>query len=127
MASIREYTRKDGSRTWRVLWRDPDDGGQHSTSFTREADAKRFKIVLEQHGGSFESAGLAIDRAQREGVTMGQLFDAYIKSLTAPSSDTVAGYESIRASRQTVSAPASSNGRHRCGPTRTASTWTTSG
>ncbi|KAB1647452.1 site-specific integrase [Pseudoclavibacter sp. CFCC 14310] len=96
MASIREYTRKDGSRTWRVLWRDPDDGGQHSTSFTREADAKRFKIVLEQHGGSFESAGLAIDRAQREGVTMGQLFDAYIKSLTAPSEDTVAGYRSIR-------------------------------
>ena len=51
MASIRERRRGDGTRSFAVLWRDPDTGRQTSLTYDTERDATVARKLIEAAGG----------------------------------------------------------------------------
>ena len=51
MASLRERRRSDGTRSFAVLWRDPETGRQTSLTYDDEREAIVAKKLIEAAGG----------------------------------------------------------------------------
>lgn len=79
MASIREHSRKDGSKSWYVLWRDPDLGKQTSMSFTTEQQAKNMKSLLDANGQRLSIVERGLQQAATKALTLNELFDRHMK------------------------------------------------
>lgn len=82
MASIRERSRKDGTTTWAVLWRDADDGKQTSRTFEDQREARLLKDFLDANGNSFALAAKAAARMRSQAPTVGAVVEAHIEGLT---------------------------------------------
>lgn len=76
MASIKTYTKRDGSRSHYVLWR--EDGVQTSQAFDDEGEAKRFKRFLDSNGQSLTLATKAAKRARGEGPSVADVVEEHI-------------------------------------------------
>src|SRR5450830_1003946 len=60
MASLRERRRADGTRSFAVLWRDPETGRQTSLTYDDEREARVAKELIEAAGGyATEAARIA--------------------------------------------------------------------
>ena len=60
MASIRERRRRDGTKAFAVLWRDPDTGRQTSLTYDDLRDATVARQLIEAAGGhALEAARIA--------------------------------------------------------------------
>ncbi|MDM3894804.1 tyrosine-type recombinase/integrase [Mycobacterium intracellulare] len=94
MASIRpaKKPRRDGRMYWSVLYR--LDGKQRSTSWYDEADAKKFKTLVETIGpaDALRAVGLTPPE-QSGGVTVGQWLDRYIQTRTGVEQYTIDKYK----------------------------------
>lgn len=91
MASIRPDKRKDGTPYWSVLYR--LNGRQCSTSFTKENDATRFKILVETVGpaSARDAIGIAPVPPAQE-ITVEQWLTRYVDNLTGVEQKTVDDY-----------------------------------
>jgi len=82
MASIHKRgPKKDGTYSYRLMWRDPDYGPRHET-FQDEADANLWKRLLDANGQSLSIATSLHKEAEQAGPTMRELFEEHFKQLT---------------------------------------------
>lgn len=95
MASIRSYARKDGTTTWRVLWRDPVTKRQRSETFPTERDATTYRQLLDANGQSLTLAVETLRRVNSTKPTVAKMIERHIDSLTRPTDGTVAGYRAL--------------------------------
>jgi hypothetical protein len=56
MASIRKRTKKDGTTSFMVCWRDPASSKEQGITFANEAEAVTLKRLLDANKQSFEIA-----------------------------------------------------------------------
>lgn len=92
MASIRPDKRRDGSPYWSVLYR--FEGKQRSSSWNDEADANRFKLLIETLGPEQAREVVGIPPLLKtDGITVEQWLDRYIKALTGVEQYTVDKYK----------------------------------
>ncbi|MFT4258055.1 tyrosine-type recombinase/integrase [Microbacterium sp.] len=104
MASIREHTKKDGSKTFYVLWRDPDTGKQTSLPFPVEANAIVLQRLLNANGQRLAAAEALLQQASPAAeMTLNQAFERHIKSLTRANEHTTAEYEKMWEHRRIAS------------------------
>lgn len=80
MASIRVRTRKDGTTTHTVAWRDPDEGLQ-SRTFTDPDKALDLKAFLDANGNSFKLANEAKGRMKSKAPTVHEAIEWHINAL----------------------------------------------
>lgn len=65
MASIRNRTKKDGSSSYMVLWRDPKSREQQGLTVATQVEAETPKRLLDANGQSFEIAQQRLRRIGR--------------------------------------------------------------
>lgn len=92
MASIRERVRADGTRSFAVLWRDPDTKRQSSLTYDDENDARVAKQLLEVTGGHTDEAARIADAVRHHGPSVIEAVSEHIHLLTAIGPDTRASY-----------------------------------
>lgn len=92
MASIRERVRADGTRSFAVLWRDPDTKRQSSLTYDDENDARVAKHLLEVTGGHTDEAAQIADAVRHHGPSVAEVVSEHIDLLTAVGPDTRASY-----------------------------------
>lgn len=80
MASIRTNKRKDGSSSYTVLWRDPQEG-QLSRTFEVHDKAKDLKAFLDANGNSFKLANQAKGRAKSRAPLVHEIVTNHIDQL----------------------------------------------
>lgn len=80
MASIRKNERKNGSNSYTVLWRDPEDG-QSSRTFDDHDKAKDLKAFLDANGNSFKLANEAKGRMRSKAPTVQEAIEWHIDAL----------------------------------------------
>lgn len=93
MASIREHVKKDGSKSWYVLWRDPDLGGkQTSLAFTSQGQAELIRDLLNANGQrlSIVEKGLEAAKPKSGGMTLNEAFRRHLDSPTVRANDETA-------------------------------------
>lgn len=96
MASIREHQKKDGSKTFYVLWRDPDTKKQTSLPFPSEAQALELRGLLNEHGQRLAAVEKALAAPPVvEVLTLRGLLEQHLARLTRPAEDTIEGYRKI--------------------------------
>src|SRR5690606_31219534 len=78
MASIREHQKKDGSKTWYVLWRDPDLAKQTSMPFATEQLAKNMKALLDANGQRLAVVERGLEQAASKALTLNALMDRHL-------------------------------------------------
>ncbi|MDQ0375940.1 tyrosine-type recombinase/integrase [Cellulomonas humilata] len=98
MASIRERRRRDGSRAFAVLWRDPDTGRQTSLTYDDERDATVAKQLIEAAGGYAAEAARIADAVRHRGPSVDDVISEHIELLTSVGADTRAHYRQQLAS-----------------------------
>lgn len=82
MASIHKRgPKKDGTYSYRLMWRDPDYGPRHET-FQDESEANLWKRLLDANGQSLTVATSLYKEAEQDGPTMRDLFEEHFKQLT---------------------------------------------
>ena len=83
MASVhrRSKPNRDGSYSYRLMWRDPEYGDKHET-FRDKAEAERWQRLLDANGQSLTAAEHLYAEASQDGPTMAELFDEHLEQLT---------------------------------------------
>ena len=97
MASIRERTRKDGTTSWAVLWRDADTGKQTSRTLATRADAQSLTDFLNANGQSFALAAQAASKMRSTAPPVATVVFDHIEGLTGVSAGTREKYRRIAA------------------------------
>lgn len=97
MASIRERTRKDGTTSWAVLWRDADTGKQTSRTLATRADAQSLTDFLNANGQSFAFATQAASKMRSTAPPVATVVSDHIEGLTGVSAGTREKYRRIAA------------------------------
>lgn len=96
MASIREHTKKDGTSSFYVLWRDPDLAKQTSASVDTMEKAEALRDLLNECGQRMalvEKKLAASD--EKEVLTLRGLLELHLSLLTKPTEGTISGYRKI--------------------------------
>ncbi len=95
MASIRERRRADGTRSFAVLWRDPDSGKQTSLTYDDENDAVvAKKRLIEAAGGRAAEAARIAEAVRSKGPSVDEVVAEHIELLTSIGPDTRSHYKS---------------------------------
>ena len=94
MASIQARTRKDGSETWRVLWR--QGGKQRNATFVEASGAVRFRDHIDQFGPVEAMRILEFEDAARSELTLTEWLTDHINALTGVEQATINRYISYR-------------------------------
>ena len=92
MASIRERRRSDGTRSFALLWRDPETGRQTSLTYDDERDARVAKELIEAAGGHAAEAARIAEAIQKPGPTVLEAMTEHIDLLTGVGADTRSHY-----------------------------------
>jgi len=92
MASIRERRRRDGTKAFAVLWRDPDTGRQTSLTYDDLRDATVARQLIEAAGGYAAEAARIADTVRHRGPTVDDVISEHIDLLTSVGRDTRAHY-----------------------------------
>ena len=92
MASIRERRRRDGTKAFAVLWRDPDTGRQTSLTYDDLRDATVARQLIEAAGGHAVEAARIADAVRHRGPTVDDVISEHIDLLTSVGPDTRAHY-----------------------------------
>ena len=92
MASLRERRRADGTRSFAVLWRDPDTGRQTSLTYDDEREAKVVKELIEAAGGYATEAARIAEAVRKPGPTVLEAISEHIELLTGVGADTRSHY-----------------------------------
>ncbi len=92
MASLRERRRSDGTRSFAVLWRDPETGRQTSLTYDDEREAIVAKKLIEAAGGYVAEANRIAEAIKKPGPTVAQAVAEHIDLLTGVGPDTRAHY-----------------------------------
>ncbi|MDQ0211365.1 hypothetical protein [Arthrobacter bambusae] len=95
MASIRKRTKKDGTSSFMVLWRDPKSPEQQGLTVASESEAETLKRLLDANGQSFEIAQQAILANQSKVPTVAEVIQEHIDLLIRPSSGTTRTYQTM--------------------------------
>ena len=95
MASIREHTRKDGSKTYYVRYRSRDSGKQSSMAFTTRQDAENMRRLLDANGQSLKLVQRGLEAAKESTLTVLRLVEWHISQPLQANSDTIAKYREI--------------------------------
>lgn len=96
MASIRTRVKRDGSNTYTVNWRDPDDG-LRSRSFSDFDKARDLKDFLDSNGNSFKIAAEVKRRKDSTAPTVSETVKFHIDMLRKPQPGTIAKYRRMAA------------------------------
>lgn len=92
MASIHPRgPKKDGTYSYRLMWRDPEYGPSHET-FQDKAEAELWKRLLDANGQSLTAAKKLYDNAQIDGPTVAEAIEHHIDQLVAVTPYTVKRY-----------------------------------
>lgn len=82
MASIHPRgPKKDGTYSYRLMWRDPEYGPRHET-FQDKHEAELWKRLLDANGQSLTIAHQLYEEAKQDGPTMAVLFEEHFEQLT---------------------------------------------
>ena len=92
MGSVRERRRSDGTRSFAVLWRDPDTGRQTSLTYDDERDARVARELIEAAGGRADEAARIAEGVRRPGPTVEAAITEHIDLLTGVGADTRSHY-----------------------------------
>lgn len=90
VASIRVRTRKDGSESFTLLWR--EDGRQCGEVFETRKDAEMWKRLLDDNGQSFGRAKKVRDASIAEGPTVTEALTEHIDLLVGTTEYTIKRY-----------------------------------
>src|SRR5687768_35686 len=93
MASIRERRRTDGTRSFALLWRDPETGRQTSLTYDDERDARVAKELIEAAGGHAAEAARIAEAIRKPGPTVLEAMTEHIDLLTGVGADTRSHYQ----------------------------------
>ncbi|WP_251040067.1 hypothetical protein [Arthrobacter sp. ISL-72] len=85
MASVRKRTKKDGSTSFMVCWRDPATGREQGITLATEAEAVTLKRLLDANKQSFEIAQHAMVQNQTKAPTVAAVIQEHIDLLVRPS------------------------------------------
>lgn len=94
MASIETRERKDGTLSYRVVWRDPDTKKKESYSFEDPTIANQWVKVLNANGQRLAAARSIMDALRRKVPTIATIIDDYIEHLTGIEARTKKDYRS---------------------------------
>ncbi|GEA89050.1 tyrosine-type recombinase/integrase [Cellulomonas cellasea] len=92
MAAVETRKRRDGTKAYRVFWRDPSDGSRRSMTFDDAGQAERAAALLNANG---QHLSLALDVAKaitQDGPTVDDIVEEHIGLLMRVGDDTRAGY-----------------------------------
>jgi integrase len=92
MASVRERRRADGTRSFAVLWRDPETGRQTSLTYDDEREARVAKELIEAAGGHAAEAARIAEAVRKPGPTVVEVISEHIDLLTGIGADTRSHY-----------------------------------
>jgi integrase len=95
MASISTRTKKDGSKSFMVRWREPKTGKAHGLTFVSHSEAETLKRLLDANGQNFEVAQHAILDNSKRVPTVAEVIQEHIDLLVRPSSGTVKTYQTM--------------------------------
>lgn len=95
MANIREHTRKDGSISFYVRWRDRDTGKQTSMPFPTRAQAENLVRLLDANGQSLSTVERGLEAAKASTFTVARLLDWHLSQPLEANEDTVAKYRQV--------------------------------
>lgn len=95
MASIRKRTKKDGTTSSMVCWRDPASSKEQGITFATEAEAVTLKRLLDANKQSFEIAQHAMVKNQTKSPTVAAVIQEHIDLLVRPSVGTVHTYQTM--------------------------------
>jgi integrase len=96
VASIQTRPRKDGATSYRVVWRDADNGIRSQT-FTDKDKAQELKNFLDANGNSFKLAAKAKIRKDSTAPTVYEVVVRHIDLLRKPQPGTIAKYRRMAA------------------------------
>ncbi|MFI2562994.1 tyrosine-type recombinase/integrase [Paenarthrobacter sp. NPDC018779] len=92
MASIHPRgPKKDGSYSYRLMWRDPEHGPSHQTLHTKQ-EAELWKRLLDANGQSFSVAQRLHDESDLEGPTVAEAIEQHIEQLVDVTPYTIKRY-----------------------------------
>lgn len=93
MASIRKRGRADGTASYAVLWRDSDTGKQTSYPWESEAEALRFKRLVEANGNSLSAVEKILEKVAIGGPSVAENLLRHVELLTSAGPDQIKRYE----------------------------------
>lgn len=94
-ASIATRTKRDGSSSYMVLWRDPKSREQQGLKVASLVEAETLKRLLDANGQSFEIAQHAILTNEKRPPTVAEVILEHIDLLVRPSSGTVETHQAM--------------------------------
>ncbi|WP_181282176.1 tyrosine-type recombinase/integrase [Arthrobacter woluwensis] len=92
MASIRTRTRKNGTQSHQVLWRDPDTGAQEAWTAPDAKLAELMAALLTGNGHDFTKASRTLQEAASSTKTLAQVLEHHIETRTRLGQDTARKY-----------------------------------
>lgn len=93
MASIHARgPKKDGTYSYRLMWRDPDYGPKHET-FQDESEANLWKRLLDANGQSLTAATSLYENSLHDGPTVSEAINEHIAQIVGATEYTVSRYE----------------------------------
>ncbi|MFC0455436.1 tyrosine-type recombinase/integrase [Arthrobacter liuii] len=95
MASISTRTKKDGSKSYMVRWRDKKSKTAQGLTVATLAEAETLKRLLDANGQSFEIAQHAILTNEKRPPTVAEVIQEHIDLLIRPSSGTIKTYQTM--------------------------------
>ena len=95
MASISTRTKKDGSKSYMVRWRDPKNRSNQGLTVGTLVEAETLKRLLDANGQSFEIAQHAILTSEKRTPTVAEVIQEHIDLLIRPSSGTTKTYQTM--------------------------------
>jgi integrase len=95
MASTMTRTKKDGSQSFTVRWRDPKIQKHQGITVATHAEAETLKRLLDANGQNFEIAQHAILENAKRVPTVAEVIQEHIEMLVRPSSGTVKTYRTM--------------------------------
>lgn len=95
MASIREHVKKDGSKSYYVVWRDPDTGKQTSMAEPTRKRAETIQALLDANGQRLRLVERALEAAKDSTFTVAKLLDWHLSQPLRANPDTIAKYRQI--------------------------------
>lgn len=98
--------RSDGTKSFAVLWRDPETGRQTSLTYDDERDARVAKELIEAAGGRAVEAARIADVIRKPGPKVTDVVSEHVDLLTSVGLDTRAHYRQQLNSQQTAAAEA---------------------
>jgi hypothetical protein len=95
MASIATRSKKDGSPSYMVCWRDPKTRASQGLTVATRLEAETLKRLLDANGQSFEVAQHAILSNAKRTPTVAEVLQEHIDLLVRPSRGTTKTYQTM--------------------------------